>query len=144
VSKRGTPGRQVATVKEKTVHAHLTKQRIQAIVGQVIDELEQRRAKGKSDYVAMLADEIEKGGIAAWRSLRDLLPADELPPGGGNQFNFGSVFVAAVSQATQRTIPTTPAGGNPPLPIIDVPVTEVPAELETQHTTSDETEEVDW
>lgn len=125
---RGKPGQQVGPLKEKTVNAHLTKQRIHAIVSQVIDELEQRRVKGKSDYVANLADEIEKGGIAAWRSLRDLLPADETAPaGGGNQFHFGSVFVAAVSQAAQRAIPTTP------LPVIDVtavPVAEAQEETE--------------
>jgi hypothetical protein len=69
----------------------------------VIDELEERRAKGKSDYVAKLADEIEKGGIAAWKSLNDLLPADDVQPAVGNaQFNFGSVFVAAVKQMSER------------------------------------------
>ena len=68
----GRPGRQVGTLNEKTVHAAITKARIHAIVGQVIDELEQRRAKGKGDYVAALANEVEEGGLAAWRSLLGL------------------------------------------------------------------------
>ena len=74
---RGRPGRGIGPLKEKTVHAALTKQRIHAIVGQVIDELEHRRATGKRDYVKALADEVEKGGIAAWKALRDLLPRDD-------------------------------------------------------------------
>ena len=65
---RGRPGRGVGPLKEKTVHAALTKQRIHAIVGQVIDELEHRRATGKADYVKALADEVQRGGIAAWKA----------------------------------------------------------------------------
>jgi hypothetical protein len=37
---RGRPGRSIGPLKEKTVHAALTKQRIHAMVSQVIDELE--------------------------------------------------------------------------------------------------------
>src|SRR4029077_6679760 len=74
---QGRPGQQIGPLKEKTVHAHITKQRIHAIVGQVIDELEDRRRKGKSDYVAKLANEVEKHGLAAWQALRDLLPRDD-------------------------------------------------------------------
>jgi hypothetical protein len=59
------------------VHAALTKQRIHAIVSQVIDELEHRRATGKADYVKALADEVQRGGIAAWKTLRDLAAAEE-------------------------------------------------------------------
>jgi hypothetical protein len=101
---KGRPGRQLGPLKEKTVHAALTKQRIHAIVGQVIDELEQRRAKGKGDYLAKLADEVEKGGIAVWRSLRDLLPRDDpnTPNGAAPSMNFGHVFVAAAIEASRR------------------------------------------
>jgi hypothetical protein len=35
----------------------------------VIDELEHRRATGKADYVKALADEVQRGGIAAWKAL---------------------------------------------------------------------------
>ncbi len=100
----GRPGRQVGTLKEKTVHAAITKARIHAIVGQVIDELEQRRAKGKGDYVAALANEVEEGGLAAWRSLRDLLPRDDpnAPNGEAPSINFGHVFVAAAIEASRR------------------------------------------
>src|SRR5262245_17202210 len=72
---RGRPGRGLAPLKEKTVHAALTKQRIHALVGQVIDELEHRRATGKADYVKALADEVHRGGLAAWKALRELLRA---------------------------------------------------------------------
>lgn len=99
----GRPGGQVGTLKEKTVHAALTKQRIHAIVGQVIDELEQRRARGKSDYVAKLADEIEQGGLSAWKSLRDLLPPGDPDPTAnpGNSLNIGQVFIAAAIKANE-------------------------------------------
>jgi hypothetical protein len=96
---RGRPGRGIGQLKEKTVHATLTKQRIHAIVGQVIDELEHRRATGKADYVKRLADEVEKGGIAAWKSLRDLLPRDEDTPSSETSFN--GLFVLAAKQAAQ-------------------------------------------
>jgi hypothetical protein len=96
---RGRPGRGIGPLKEKTVHAALTKQRIHAIVGQVIDELEHRRATGKADYVKALADEVEKGGIAALKALRDLLPRDEDAPNPGTSFN--GLFVLAAKQAAQ-------------------------------------------
>jgi hypothetical protein len=140
MSKHGKPGRQLA-LKQKTVNALATKSRIQAIVGQVIDELEDRRAKGKSDYVAQLANEVEKGGIAAWKSLRDLLPADDPQLGGGAQFNFGgNVFLNAAIEASKRqpsAIDNTE--------IIDVPFKPVPAiEDEPQHEPAEEDEPIDW
>jgi hypothetical protein len=73
----------------------LTKQRIHALVGQVIDELEKRRAAGKSDFVKTLADEVEKGGIAAWKALRELLPRDEDVPRGSPTVGIGQLFIAA-------------------------------------------------
>ena len=99
---RGRPGRGVGPLKEKTVHAALTKQRVHAIVGQVIDELERRRATGKADYVKALADEVQRGGIAAWKALRDLLPRDEEPSSGSPPVNFSQFFVAAAKQAMSR------------------------------------------
>jgi len=76
----------------------------------VIDELEKRRAKGKSVYVAKLADEIEKGGIAAWKSLMDLLPPDDVQPATDSaQLDFGSVFAAAVKQIGLHPVPQTPS-----------------------------------
>src|SRR6266508_5686320 len=92
---RGRPGRGIGPLKEKTVHAGLTKQRIHAIVGQVIDELEHRRATGKADYVKALADEVQRGGIAAWKALRDLLPRDDDIPSGSPSVSISQLFVAA-------------------------------------------------
>jgi hypothetical protein len=50
-----------------------TKQRIHAIVTQVIDELEHRRAPGRPTTLRRLRT-VQRGGIAAWKALRDLLP----------------------------------------------------------------------
>src|SRR5215510_1715298 len=61
---------------ERTKHGVIVNQRIRAIVGQVIDELEKRRAAGRGDFVAKLADEVEEGGLAAWKALQELLPRD--------------------------------------------------------------------
>ena len=132
---RGKPGRQLAPLKEKTVHAQLTKQRIHAIVGQVIDELEQRRAKGKSDYVAMLADEIEKGGISAWRSLRDLLPQDDSGAGIGAAAGaaFAGIFAGAAAQAAAQGRAALPEPDNTALEIIDVTAEPVTATEEQQY-----------
>jgi hypothetical protein len=100
--------------KEKTVHAALTKQRIHAIVGQVIDELEHRRATGKADCVKALADEVQRGGIAAWKALRDLLPPDDNVLGGSPSISFGQLFIAAHKEINRleqtKTVP----------PVIDV------------------------
>src|SRR5262249_34378096 len=129
---RGRPGRGVGPLKEKTVHAALTKQRIHAIVGQVIDELERRRGTGKRDYVKALADEVEKEGIAAWKALRDLLPRDEdVTPAPNPPVSFSQLFVTAAKEASRLEAPKTV------LPVIDVtaePVTEDEASVE----------EVDW
>jgi hypothetical protein len=116
---QGRPGQQIGPLKEKTVHAHITKQRIHAIVGQVIDELEDRRRKGKSDYVAKLANEVEEHGLAAWQALRDLLPRDDpaTSSAGTTVQNFGSVFVAAVREASERRAEQAAMTG---LPVIDV------------------------
>jgi hypothetical protein len=111
---KGRPGRSIGPLKEKTVHAALTKQRIHALVGQVIDELEKRRAAGKSDFVKTLADEVEKGGIAAWKALRDLLPRDDDIPSGSPSLSFSQLFIAAhkeINRSEQtKTVP----------PVIDV------------------------
>jgi hypothetical protein len=126
---RGRPGRGIGPLKEKTVHAALTKQRIHAIVGQVIDELEHRRATGKRDYVKALADEVEKGGIAAWKALRDLLPRDDDVPSGSPSISVGQLFVAAHKEIN-RLEQTKKS-----LPVIDV---------EAEPVTTGGSEEVDW
>jgi hypothetical protein len=128
---RGRPGRGIGPLKEKTVHAALTKQRIHAIVSQVIDELEHRRAAGKADYVKALADEVQRGGIAAWKALRDLLPRDEDMPRGNPTVSLSQFFVAAAKEASKLE-PT-----NTPPPVIDVRV-------EAVETDALETEKVEW
>jgi hypothetical protein len=110
----GAGGNAGGPVKEKTVHAALTKQRIHAIVGQVIDELEHRRATGKADYVKALADEVQRGGLAAWKALRELLPRDEDTSSPGTSLKIGQLLMAAhkeINSSEQaKTIP----------PVIDV------------------------
>jgi len=86
-------------LQDRTVHGILTKQRIHAIVGQVIDELESRRAAGKSDYVAALADEIERGGLAALEQLKALLPDDTKLPVGGLTMNVNHMYLEAMKAA---------------------------------------------
>jgi hypothetical protein len=75
----------------------------------VIDELEHRRATGKSDFVKTLADEVEKGGIAAWKALRELLPRDEDIPSGSPSMSFSQLFIAAhkeINRSEQmKTVP---------------------------------------
>jgi hypothetical protein len=61
----------------------------------VIDELEHRRATGKADYVKALADEVQRGGIAAWKALRDPLPRDEDIPSASPSVSFSQLFIAA-------------------------------------------------
>jgi hypothetical protein len=116
---KGRPGRGIGPLKEKTVHAALTKQRIHALVGQVIDELEHRRATGKADYVKALADEVQRGGIAAWKALRDLLPRDDDVSGGAPSVSFSQFFVAAhkevnrLEQARRAAPPVIDATAEP-------------------------------
>jgi hypothetical protein len=128
---KGRPGRQVAPLKEKTIHAALTKQRIHAIVGQVIDELEKRRAAGKGDYVAKLADEVAEGGLAAWKALRDLLPPGDPDTTGAGTLNIGQIFVAAAIESNRRA--------NAALPVIDVTAEPVDTDMETEAS-----DDVEW
>jgi hypothetical protein len=128
---KGRPGRGIGPLKEKTIHAALTKQRIHAIVAQVIDELEHRRATGKADYVKALADEVQRGGIAAWKALRDLLPRDEDIPSGRPTVGIGQLFIAAHKEINRLEQARTAA-----LPVIDVTAEPV--------TTGASEEEVDW
>jgi hypothetical protein len=87
----------------------------------VIDELEKRRAAGKSDFVKTLADEVETGGIAAWKALRDLLPRDEDIPSASPSISFSQLFIAAHKEINRleqtKTVP----------PVIDVIAEPVPA-----------------
>jgi hypothetical protein len=80
----------------------------------VIDELEHRRATGKADYVKALADEVQRGGIAAWKALRDLLPRDEDVPSGSPTVGIGQLFIAAHKEINRLEEAKTA------LPVIDV------------------------
>lgn len=136
---RGRPGRGVGPLKEKTIHAALTKQRIHAIVGQVLDELEHRRATGKADYVKALADEVQRGGVAGLKSLRDLLPRDEDVPGGhAAPVSFSQLFVSAAREASRLEPPKIA------LPIIDVVAEPVAAEPLEAVAEEIATEAVEW
>src|SRR5262245_44991870 len=88
-------------LQERSKHGVLINQRIRAIDGQVMDELERRRASGGSDIVAQLADEVEKGGIAALRALQELLPRDEDVAGKGPTVNFSALFVQAARSMSE-------------------------------------------
>ncbi len=141
--RRRKPGRQVAVLNEKTVHGLNTKSRIRAIVGLVIDELQDRRAKGKSDHVALLADEIEQGGISAWKSLLDLLPADDAAPAAlGNMASatFAGIFAGAAAQAAAQARERA----TPLAEIIDVTAEPVPAVDHAHDETPGNDEPVDW
>jgi hypothetical protein len=80
----------------------------------VIDELEHRRATGKADYVKTLADEVQRGGIAAWKALRDLPPRDEDVPSGNPTVGIGQLFIAAHKEINRLEEAKTA------LPVIDV------------------------
>jgi hypothetical protein len=144
---RGRPGRQIGPLKEKTQHALATKARIHAIVGQVIDELEKRRAKGKGDYVAKLADEIEKGGLSAWKALSDLLPREMGPAGNGGSSNFASLFVTVMQRRADEERRAAAAALAAPSEIIDVQAIELeparPAEVQTD-TNMENSGHVEW
>ena len=128
---RGRQGRGIGPLKEKTVHAALTKQRIHAIVGQVIDELEHRRATGKADYVKALADEVQRGGIAAWKALRELLPRDEDTASSTPNVSFSQLFIAAHKEINRQE------QTKKSLPVIDV-------EAEPVATEASGEEKVEW
>jgi hypothetical protein len=140
---------QIDRVRKKTLNAHETKGRIHAIVAQVIDELEQRRADGKSDYVAALADNLETGELVAWKALRDLLPRDELTSGGAANLNLSALFVKVAAEvgARDRQAATTTLTA-PSEKVIDVPFETVPREeVEVIETNSEENDghgAVDW
>jgi hypothetical protein len=53
------------------------------------------RATRKADYFEALADEVQRGGIGAWKALRDLLPRNEDTPSGSPSVSFGQLFIAA-------------------------------------------------
>jgi hypothetical protein len=106
----GRPGKHDGELQDRTVHGLLTKQRIHAIVGQVIDELENRRAAGKRDYVAALADEVEKGGLAALQQLKSLLPDDAKLPIGGLTMNVNHMYLEALKAADASAIAPVPEG----------------------------------
>jgi hypothetical protein len=116
--------KQLEHVKQKTLNAYETKTRVHAIVGQVIDELQDRRAKGQSDYVATLADEVEQSGLAGWKALKELLPRDEIETtGGGANVKFGPLFAMVVQRMSERErYERQAATAAPSEKIINVPV----------------------
>ena len=87
------------------------------------------RATGKADYVKALADEVQRGGIAAWKALRDLLPRDEDVPNGSPTVGIGQLFIAAHKEINRleqtKTVP----------PVIDViaePILALPGLTDTR------------
>ena len=73
----GRPEKLDGEIYAGTKKALLIKQRIHALIGQALDEVDRRRARGKSDVVAKIADAIEKDPLAALRSLQELLPKND-------------------------------------------------------------------
>ena len=61
-----------------------------------------------------LADEVQRGGIAAWKALRDLLPRDEEVPSGSPTVGIGQLFIAAHKEINRLEEAKTA------LPVIDV------------------------
>src|SRR5262245_33540513 len=49
-----------------------------------------------------LADEVQRGGIAAWKALRDLLPRDEEVPSGSPTVGIGQLFIAAHKEINRQ------------------------------------------
>jgi hypothetical protein len=54
--------------------------------------------------------EVETGGIAAWKALRDLLPRDEDIPSGSPSLSFSQLFIAAHKEInrSEQTKPVPP------------------------------------
>jgi hypothetical protein len=73
-----------------------------------------RQATGKTAYVKALADEVQRGGIAAWKALRDLLPRDDDIPSASPPVSFSQLFIGAHKEINRleqtKTVP----------PVIDV------------------------
>jgi hypothetical protein len=100
----GKPGQRNGELQERVVNGLLTKQRIHALVGQVLDELDNRRAAGKGDFVAAIADEVEQGGLAALQQLKALLPDDAKLPIGGLTMNVNQMFLDAMKTVDTESI----------------------------------------
>jgi hypothetical protein len=56
-----------------------------------------------ASVVKTLADEVDKGGIAAWKALRDLLPRDEDIPSGSPSMSFSQLFIAAHKEINSQS-----------------------------------------
>jgi hypothetical protein len=54
-----------------------------------------RSRANKIASAAQRLDEVQRGGIAAWKALRDLLPRDEDIPSGSPSVSFSQLFIAA-------------------------------------------------
>jgi hypothetical protein len=86
-------------------------------------------ATGKADYVKALADEVQRGGIAAWKALRDLLPRDEDVPSGSPTVGIGQLFIAAHKEINRLEQTKT---GPPVIDVIAEPILALPGPTNTR------------
>jgi hypothetical protein len=101
------PSRKLQAARAQLTHkgaaAIETKHRIRAIVDDVIAEADRRRRTGRYDYVGALCDELEKGGLSAWRERAALLPKTEVESGGAaTSVHIGSLFSVIAAQVGAR------------------------------------------
>src|SRR5262245_32731798 len=94
----GRPGKRDGQLNEGTKSGMLVRQRIYALIDQALDELNLRKAKGKGDVVATLANEIEKNPLAALKSLQELLPKDADTAGKTQMLSMQALWVQASRQ----------------------------------------------
>jgi hypothetical protein len=120
--KRARAKSRARAMNSSTAGGHITKNRIYGIASQVLDELDRRNKRGKGDIVARLADEVEKGGLAAWRELAALLPKDDPQP--APQQSWSAVWIQLGEEAQRRrnTLDAKPT-------ISLIPPPEAPAEF---------------
>jgi hypothetical protein len=102
----------------QTLAAGETRNRMRAIVDQVIEEMEKRRTTKRFDYVSALADELQKGGLSAWKELKALLPREDAESNALNASNvhIGSLFAVVAAQvgarARDQQVPIAPTSDN--------------------------------
>jgi hypothetical protein len=125
-----------------TVNGRNTAARVHAIVGQIIDELDRRRASGRTggDIVRRACDEIEKmPALDALRALRELLPKDADAAGKVQPaLSMQALFVNAAREVSKMDIHRSPdAMGEaiaPMATIIDVTPQALAPPQEVEHT----------
>jgi hypothetical protein len=67
---------------------------------------------GKADYVKALANEVQRGGIAAWKALRDLVPQDEDISSGSPSVSISQCFVAAYKEINRLELQSLTSSGH--------------------------------